>query len=56
MTYTIKQEFIDVGGGHALDVYSYGNPEGAPIFILHGGPGSGAKVKHFAFFDPGRTG
>src|SRR6476646_6602852 len=29
-----------------------GNPEGAPVLFLHGGPGAGASPAHRRFFDP----
>ena len=29
-----------------------GNPEGAPVVFLHGGPGAGASADHRRFFDP----
>lgn len=30
-----------------------GNPQGAPVVFLHGGPGSGTTPAHRRFFDPG---
>lgn len=30
-----------------------GNPKGAPVLFLHGGPGAGAAPAHRRFFDPG---
>jgi proline iminopeptidase len=30
-----------------------GNPRGAPVLFLHGGPGAGAGTVHRRFFDPG---
>src|SRR5919198_1903428 len=29
-----------------------GNPRGAPVLFLHGGPGAGATAVHRRFFDP----
>src|SRR5438045_9173527 len=29
-----------------------GNPRGAPLLFLHGGPGAGATAVHRRFFDP----
>src|SRR3546814_20579626 len=29
-----------------------GNPHGAPVLFLHGGPGAGASPMHRRFFDP----
>jgi len=30
-----------------------GNPQGAPVVFLHGGPGAGVTPTHRRFFDPG---
>lgn len=43
---------LAVGGGHALYYEQSGNPSGAPVVFLHGGPGAGAAPKHRQFFDP----
>lgn len=40
--------------GHQIYWESVGNPEGAPIVYLHGGPGSGATPGARNFFDPER--
>lgn len=45
---------IDVGGGHQLHVEISGNPEGLPIVMLHGGPGSGLNPDHRRLFDPAK--
>ena len=39
-------------GGHTLYVEQCGNPEGAPVLFLHGGPGAGASPSHRRYFDP----
>ncbi|MEM6902954.1 MAG: prolyl aminopeptidase [Pseudomonadota bacterium] len=47
--------FIEVGGGavvHRLYWEQSGNPDGAPVVFLHGGPGAGASPNHRRFFDP----
>ena len=59
--YTNKEFFIDVGHGHQLYVYDWGNPKGLPVIFLHGGPGSevrdgykwnfDAREHHVIFFD-----
>lgn len=37
---------------HALYWEQSGNPDGAPVLFLHGGPGAGAMPAHRRFFDP----
>jgi len=37
---------------HAMYWEQSGNPEGAPVLFLHGGPGAGATAVHRRFFDP----
>jgi proline iminopeptidase len=41
-------------GRHALYVEECGAPGGVPVLFLHGGPGSGCRPYHRAFFDPSR--
>jgi proline iminopeptidase len=50
--FTNKEFYIDVGDGHQLYVYDWGNPKGLPIIFLHGGPGSEVKDKYKETFDP----
>lgn len=50
--YTNKEFFIEVGDGHQLYVYDWGNPKGLPVIFLHGGPGDRAKDRHKGSFDP----
>ncbi len=45
---------IDVGDGHELDVFETGNPAGAPVVVLHGGPGGGIGPGYARYFDPER--
>lgn len=40
------------GDNHEIYWESVGNPDGAPIIYLHGGPGSGATPGARQFFDP----
>ena len=37
---------------HTLYWEECGNPNGAPVLFLHGGPGSGLSPLHRQFFDP----
>ena len=37
---------------HTMYWEQSGNPEGAPVVFLHGGPGAGAAAAHRRFFDP----
>jgi proline iminopeptidase len=46
--------WLRVSGGHGLYYEQRGLPDGIPVLILHGGPGSGCSPKMAGFFDPGR--
>ena len=46
------EQQLPVGGPHVLHVEQCGNPEGLPVFFLHGGPGSQVRPVHRRFFDP----
>lgn len=37
---------------HTLYWEESGNPDGVPVVLLHGGPGSGTSPQHRQFFDP----
>ncbi|RMF08582.1 MAG: prolyl aminopeptidase [Alphaproteobacteria bacterium] len=41
-----------VGNGHELYVEESGNPDGAPVIYLHGGPGGATHPNFRRFFDP----
>lgn len=43
---------LEVGDGHTLYVEQSGNPDGLPVVVLHGGPGSGCSPKSRQRFDP----
>ena len=43
---------LKLDGVHAMYWEQSGNPEGAPVLFLHGGPGAGASAAHRRFFDP----
>ncbi|MCH7931826.1 MAG: prolyl aminopeptidase [Proteobacteria bacterium] len=44
---------LAVDGRHTLYWEQSGDPQGAPVVFLHGGPGAGASPGHRRFFDPG---
>lgn len=44
----------DVGDGHRVAVREWGTPDGLPVLLLHGGPGSGAAPFLWRAFDPQR--
>ena len=46
------QRMLDVGEGHRLYVEQCGNPKGAPVVVLHGGPGGGCNPAMRRYFDP----
>lgn len=46
------QRMLDVGDGHQVYVEQCGNPDGAPVVILHGGPGGGCSPAMRRYFDP----
>ena len=43
---------LAVGSPHDLYWEQSGNPDGAPMLFVHGGPGAGAAAAHRRFFDP----
>ena len=43
---------LKLDGVHAMYWEQSGNPEGAPVLLLHGGPGAGASPAHRRYFDP----
>ncbi|MFC4669068.1 prolyl aminopeptidase [Seohaeicola nanhaiensis] len=46
------QRMLDVGDSHHIYVEQCGNPDGAPVVILHGGPGGGCSPAMRRYFDP----
>jgi proline iminopeptidase len=49
--YLINQDHLDVGDNHKIWFGVFGNPEGIPVVMIHGGPGSQSKTKYLATFD-----
>ncbi len=47
-----NQGWLEVSGGHRIYFEECGNPQGAPVVFLHGGPGSGCNPGQRRFFDP----
>jgi proline iminopeptidase len=43
---------LELDGRHRMYFEESGNPQGAPVVFLHGGPGAGAAPAHRRFFDP----
>jgi len=50
----ISTTWLPVAGGHRLYVEEHGEPDGIPVLVLHGGPGSGNSRAHLQFFAAGR--
>jgi proline iminopeptidase len=47
-----RTERLKVSSLHELHVAEYGNPEGKPVVLLHGGPGAGTNPTMPRFHDP----
>ena len=45
---------LTVSDIHTVHFAVYGNPKGAPVFFLHGGPGCGCSDDDARWFDPDR--
>ena len=43
---------LPIGDDHVMYWEQSGNPDGAPVLFLHGGPGAGTTATHRRFFDP----
>jgi len=44
--------YLQVSSLHSIFYSQYGNPNGAPVVFLHGGPGAGTSSSNARFFDP----
>jgi len=47
-----NERFLSVSSIHTLCVAQYGNPNGIPVIILHGGPGGARSPRLTQLFDP----
>jgi proline iminopeptidase len=47
-----KKDFLQVSDIHKIAYYLYGNPNGIPVLVLHGGPGAGSLHYEAQFFNP----
>lgn len=47
-----NEGFLETGDGHSLYFAECGNPHGAPVLIVHGGPGGGCNPAMRRFHDP----
>ncbi len=47
-----REDFLPVGPVHTIRYALYGNPQGHPVFFLHGGPGGGSDDDDARWFDP----
>jgi proline iminopeptidase len=45
-------DWLQVSALHSIYFEQCGNPDGAPVVVLHGGPGSGCAPAQRRFFDP----
>ena len=53
-TEATDEGMLDVGDGNAIFWQTYGNPDGKPAVMVHGGPGTGCKPGMARGFDPAR--
>ena len=47
-----RQGYLQASSVHKLFYSEYGNPNGIPVVVLHGGPGAGFSPNDMRFFDP----
>ena len=48
----IKTGYLKVDDIHEIYFAVFGNPQGKPVFVLHGGPGAGSYPRLAQYFDP----
>lgn len=47
-----REGYLQVSKVHSLFYAQYGNPDGFPVIVLHGGPGAGCSEAWTKMFDP----
>ncbi|MEP6970681.1 MAG: prolyl aminopeptidase, partial [Betaproteobacteria bacterium] len=47
-----RSGMLELDDVHTVYWEESGNPDGVPVLLLHGGPGSGTAPRHRQFFDP----
>ncbi len=47
-----KEGYLKVDDVHEIYFALFGNPQGKPVMVLHGGPGSGSYPRLMQYFDP----
>ncbi len=45
---------LDVGDENQVHWKTYGDPDGKPDLVVHGGPGAGCNPRSCQYFDPDR--
>ncbi|MBQ4813200.1 proline iminopeptidase [Pseudoalteromonas luteoviolacea] len=50
----LRSFHLPVSHGHQIHVEEYGNPEGVPVLVCHGGPGGGLQKLTQTYFNPAR--
>jgi proline iminopeptidase len=50
----IRSGHMPVSDGHRIYYEEYGNPQGEPVLVVHGGPGGACEPIYARFFDPAR--
>jgi proline iminopeptidase len=48
----IESGMLQVSDLHTIQYMTGGNPDGIPVFMLHGGPGAGGHKGYFTYADP----
>ncbi|HMR61365.1 MAG TPA: prolyl aminopeptidase, partial [Amaricoccus sp.] len=48
-----RQQMLEMSGGHRVYVEQCGRADGAPVVVLHGGPGGGCSPGMRRVFGPG---
>jgi len=46
-----EEGYLQVSTRHSLYYAQFGNPDGLPVLVVHGGPGAGCSAELTAFFD-----